>query len=99
MITQIINGKEIKWGGTFKFIVKVNHLYIKHTSEFGCFHGSIVLTDKKREAKMFTRRQDAKIRASTLKFRYTEFDHVRDKFKRIYQFTKLPKLQVIKIEI
>lgn len=33
--------------------------YIKFTCRFGCFHGSIVLTDKKEEARKWTRKKDA----------------------------------------
>ena len=48
------------------WVVKTQRGYIKHTSHFGLFHGSVVLTDCEAEAFRFTRKSDAERRAATL---------------------------------
>ena len=51
------------------FIVKTSKGYIKRTSNFGAFHGNVVLTDDVQEAFRFTRQSDAENRAGVLRWR------------------------------
>ena len=56
------------------FLVKTNKGYIKRTSNFGMFHGSIILTDDSAEAYRFTRKHDAHQRGLTAMGRTKEAD-------------------------
>lgn len=58
------------------FIIKTQRGYIKRTSNFGTFHGSIVLTDDAAEAKRFSRKADAEARARVAEFRTKEADNL-----------------------
>lgn len=51
------------------YVVKTQKGYIKRTSHFGAFHGSIVLTDDVNEAFRFTRKSDAEARARVAEWR------------------------------
>lgn len=56
------------------YVVKTNKGYIKRTSQFGQFHGSIILTDDSREALRFTRIDDADRRGWVAAWRTQEGD-------------------------
>lgn len=56
------------------FVIKTSKGYVKRTSNFGLFHGSIVLTDNKDDAYRFTRKADAERRADTARARTKEAD-------------------------
>lgn len=51
------------------YVVKTQKGYIKRTSHFGAFHGSIILTDDVNEAFRFTRRSDAEKRGGVATWR------------------------------
>ena len=48
------------------FVIKTPKGYVKRTSNFGAFHGNIVLTDAIEEAFRFTRKHDAERRGDVL---------------------------------
>jgi hypothetical protein len=56
------------------YVVKTQKGYIKRTSHFGAFHGSIVLTDDVNEAFRFTRKSDAEARGGVAAWRTREPD-------------------------
>lgn len=47
--------------------------YIKRTSSFGAYYGSIVITDNKADAFIFTRKSDAEKRAHCLFYRVENY--------------------------
>ena len=51
------------------YIIKTNKGFIKRTSNFGPFYGSIVLTQDRTEALKFSRENDALIRADVAAWR------------------------------
>lgn len=51
------------------YVVRTQKGFIKRTSNFGAFHGSIVLTQDIAEAYRFTRKSDAENRAYTTELR------------------------------
>lgn len=51
------------------YVIKTPKGYVKRTSNFGMFHGSIVLTEDVADAYRFTRKTDAERRGQTLMFR------------------------------
>lgn len=57
------------------FVIKTSKGYVKRTSNFGLFHGSIVLTDSKDDAYRFTRKRDAEVRAGVVRSRTKEADN------------------------
>lgn len=48
------------------FVIKTEKGYVKRTSNFGMFHGNVVLTNDEAEAFRFTRMKDAIQRADVL---------------------------------
>lgn len=78
-----------------KYVIKVNNHYVKHTVNFGCFHGRIVLTKNIRESKMYTRKKDAIYKASIVTWRYRQLNYVKERFEKIYKIDNLPKVKVI----
>lgn len=63
-----------------KFIVIIDNSYVKHTSRFRPFYGSIVTTNNKSEARLFTRERDAKTCASVVAYRINTYEHEKKKF-------------------
>ena len=59
----------------------VGDKYIKRTSRFGAFHGSVVLTEYTEEARVWAREADATYSASNVRYRAKTF--TRDKKKLI----------------
>ena len=57
-----------------KYRIKTNKGWIKRTSQFGQFHGNIVLTNDPSDALLFTREKDAKTRAAVARARTKEAD-------------------------
>lgn len=51
------------------YIIKTQKGYVKRTSNFGAYHGRVVLTDDVTEALRFTRLNDAERRARVLEGR------------------------------
>ena len=66
-----------------KYIVKLDNSYIKHTSKFGPFYGSIVTTDNKAEARLFSRERDAKELQLTILYRINKYIKDNSKFGHI----------------
>lgn len=57
-----------------KFIIKLDNDFIKHTSKFGPFYGSIIITSNKNEARLFSRKRDAIKLIQVLKWRIDTYD-------------------------
>jgi hypothetical protein len=73
-----------------RYIVVVNNMfYEKFTSRSGCFYGSTILTDKKSDARKFSRLKDAEGRLSTILFSFKSYTHVKDAFKKKYNIDKI----------
>lgn len=59
--------------------IRKDKKYIKRTSKFGAFHGSIVTTANRAEARIWTREKDARRAAHTYNWR--TYTYPRDKEK------------------
>lgn len=70
-----------------KFVVRVDDKYVKHTSRFGPFYGSMVLTDNEQEARLFTRETDARRLVGTIRMRLNSYEHERRKFPNVQSIT------------
>jgi hypothetical protein len=57
------------------FLIKTQKGFVKRTSNFGAFHGSLVLTQDIAEAYRFTRKNDAQKRAYTAEYRTKQPDN------------------------
>lgn len=63
-----------------KYIVVIDDNFIKHTSKFGPFYGSIITTANESEARLFTREVDAKKLVSVIRYRINTYTRDKKKF-------------------
>lgn len=57
------------------YIIRIgDRHYIKRTSDFGAFHGSVVITDDIEDARRFTRKADANRRQNCLIWRINTYE-------------------------